>query len=434
MNQAHRHASLVGTTLGDYELSAPLGGGPWGHVFLAKHRERDFACAVKVFDGNRCGAAALQRVAEVGRAAAALPDARAIPLYEASVDGPDAFFALELAAGESLESVRRRGDRLAWSQARGIFLQVSAALAAADHAGLVHGNLKPSNIRISTDPAGQVRVRLLDWGLAQLRGEREDEGTRIDADLAVVYQAPEQLQGSPPSHATDLYVLGLVLFEALTGQRPFQGPPNVVAMQHLHAAPPSPRTLAPELPAEAESLLLALLDKEPRRRVAVAAAHRPAPVDSDDGDIVTEVFQRSRHASGELTAATATLPSRVRRQQAETVVLHLQPPAQPQDDGAVTVIIPATQGQYILETDPGVPAQPVSEVTSVVNNPSATVFVKQMPPMLLRPPSAPVASPAPAWQRWLKGPWTLEKKLITINILFGLVILAGLGLFAASRP
>ena len=111
MNVAHPHSSLIGMTLGEYELSASLGGGPHGHVFLARHLDGDSTCAVKVFDSRRCSPEGLQRHLAVSAAAAAIPAARACPIYTSHLEGPHPFIALEPIHGRDRLSCRARSPR-----------------------------------------------------------------------------------------------------------------------------------------------------------------------------------------------------------------------------------------------------------------------------------------------------------------------------------
>lgn len=447
---AHRQSALAGRSVGDYELSAALGGGPFGQVFVARHRTRGYPCAVKLFDPGRCSPAALRSSVEATTVAAALPHCGARPLLDARVDGPSPFFALDLVAGESLDNLRRRHDRVAWDHARVLVAGVAACLAAAHRGGLVHGNLKPTNIFTLDGPDAQP-VRLLDWSLG--RPGDADGDTRADLGLSVDYHAPELLAGSPPTPASDLYALGIVLFELVTGVRPFQGGPNVVAMHHMRTPPPSPRIHAPELSQRAEALVLQLLDKDPRRRPASAGSLAEQLRSDGDDEPATAIFVRPVRTAAEpaqpdappavteVTLRTARQPEPAgitvvtpkpgtQSPQTETVVL-----ARPQQSeaGGVTLVLDATRGPVLLDTDPGVLARSTTgEDTAVSNNASATVFVKQVPSALLRPAVHP--SPAPSrWPRWLRGPWSFEKKLLALNVLLGLIILVGFGMYVTAQ-
>lgn len=434
----------VGTILGDYELSASLGSGSFGQVFLAKHRERDTTCAIKVFNPGRCSATTLRYTAQLTAAAVATPGVHACPIHDAVIDGPEPYFVLELVGGESLESLRRRSSRLTWAQARPIFARVAAILDAAHRAGIIHGNLKPANIRVISRAGGPPTVCLLDWGLGRAHDSHDDGATRIDQGLAVDYQAPEQLGGAPPGPATDLYALGIVLYEAVTGQRPFLGAANVVAMHHMRTPPPSPLSSAPDLPPGAAALISRLLDKIPAHRPSASELHGllrdstvmpvPAPSASpDDHEPATEIFRRPLHVyadrvSAETTIVTTQHTQRSVPRSAETIVVRAPQAPEHQQQGAVTLILESTQGQLLLDTDPKLAViNHAQEHTSVTLNPSATVFVKHLSAATLHAPLSSLPRPARTQQlrTWLRGPWTLERKLITFNVLLVCVIVFG---------
>src|SRR6266511_5915590 len=175
---------------------------------------------------------------------------------------------MELVDGETLaERVAARG-RLPWPEALAVGEQVARALAAAHANGLVHRDVKPANILLDVDG----RAKVTDFGIAQ--AAQTTTLTRSGVVLGSAnYVAPEQAQGGHVGPAADLYSLGCVLFEAVTGETPYRGAnPVAIASQHVSAPVPDPREHRPDLPPGAAELIIKALDKEPGRRFASASA------------------------------------------------------------------------------------------------------------------------------------------------------------------
>jgi serine/threonine protein kinase/tetratricopeptide (TPR) repeat protein len=195
------------------------------------------------------------------------------------------FLTMELLPGESLSARLRRTGRLSPDEALPLVRQLCEGLHAAHEAGIIHRDLKSANVLLVRAPSGATpRAVITDFGLARLVGEEpvtpvEQPGTRLVGTPA--YMAPEQLTGGPITPATDVYALGIILFELLTGARPFQGEDaRSTATQRLHTPAPSPRELRPELERRWEALLLRCLERHPERRFQRARevlAALPAP-------------------------------------------------------------------------------------------------------------------------------------------------------------
>ncbi len=244
---------MVDTLLAQrYRLGACLGQGGMGSVFAAfdtlLHRE----VALKVV---RPEAAADTLLAEA-RAAARLHHPNIITIYDIGQTAQAYFIVMELVAGGTLRSLLP----LDWPTWLILARQVTQALHHAHALGLIHRDLKPENILYQ--PGDPPTFKLTDFGLANF--------TEADPDAltgTVAYLAPELITGQPASPLTDAYALGAVLYEALTGHPPFEGPDvGAVLAGHLYATPALPSTLAPACPPWLDELLLSLLAKEPTRR------------------------------------------------------------------------------------------------------------------------------------------------------------------------
>ena len=200
--------------------------------------------------------------------------------HRGQMDGSDVtFLTMELLRGETLASHLSRVGRLAPHQALPLVEQVAGALEAAHGAGIVHRDLKTANVMLVPRRPGsdEVRVVVTDFGLA--RRDAIIEGASVAATTAGLivgtpaYMAPEQIEGGPVSAATDIYAFGVMMYEMVTGKRPFEGAtPLAVMMKRLEAAPSSPRIHAADLDPIWESVVLRCLEREPQKRFATAGA------------------------------------------------------------------------------------------------------------------------------------------------------------------
>lgn len=404
-----------GSVLRGYRLLHQLGAGPSGEVYLARDEAHHVDVALKLFDRHRVAPDGLSRFAEQARAAAAIPLTGAPRVLDVVPGPPEPYVALELVRGLSLAHLLRQRGPLPWDGARPLFARAAACLRAAHAAGLVHGHLKPTNVLVDDE-----HVRILDFGAAALTPAVDTGQTRVHEAESVDYHAPEQLRGEPPGPHTDVYALGVLLFEAVTGQRPFAGRVQEVVRHHLSTPPPSPRVLAPTLPADAEALLLALLAKPTTDRpsadeVARRLAARPHALGGE-----TRVAPRPEPQPGpEEYPTTMWVRGAPRRPPGvgvgETMVLPAPPPPPP--DG-VTLLTPGMQGDFLLDLPP--------REDTTGQQPSATVFVDRAGLAAPRQATPPPTTQRPRWRRWLDGPWPLERKLIALNVAFGACLLLAL--------
>jgi hypothetical protein len=203
------------------------------------------------------------READIGRT---LHHPNIVRIHERGEVAGVPFFTMELVAGETLQALLSRSARLPAAEAVRLLLQVIEALDYAHSKGVVHRDLKPSNIMVGSD--GTVRV--MDFGIA--RSQRLEGITVTGAFLGTPeYVAPEAVEGRDVGPRSDLYSLGAIFFEMLTGRRPFEADsPFGVLQKHCTEPPPAPRALAPQVPAELETIVLRLLAKAPADRFASA--------------------------------------------------------------------------------------------------------------------------------------------------------------------
>ncbi len=256
------------TLAGRYELDEIIGRGGMGVVHRARDRILDRTVAVKVLPALFAENPTLvERFEREARAAARLSHPNIVSVYDSGRDGTERYFVMEYVPGKSLAELLRERGRLEVGRAVEIATQIAHALAAAHAAGIVHRDIKPGNVMVL--PTGEAKV--LDFGIARATADVALTNTAMVLGSAP-YIAPEVALGRAADHRSDIYSLGCVLYEMLTGRPPFIGDlPAVVMTQHTNAEPQPPRELAPEIPLGLDALVLQMLAKNPADRPQQAA-------------------------------------------------------------------------------------------------------------------------------------------------------------------
>ena len=261
----------MGNVLGGrYALLEVLGTGGMATVWRARDEVLGREVAVKVLSPQHAADAAFRaRFEREARHVASLSHPRLVTVFDSGVDEATPFIVMELVAGRTLRQVLDDAGTLPADDAVAIAVGVCEALEAAHAAGLVHRDIKPANIALS---GGQVKV--LDFGIARLEGP--GGGTRTQAVLGTAaYLSPEQASGQPVGPQADLYALGCVLFEMLTGAPPFSADSEVgVAYRQVHDDPGPPSARRPGLPAQVDWITIRLMAKNPADRPPGATAAR----------------------------------------------------------------------------------------------------------------------------------------------------------------
>lgn len=254
---------LVGTTVSHFRVLAPLGAGGMGVVYRAEDTRLGRAVALKfLLPQSSLDAAAKTRFLQEARSAAALDHPNLCTVHEVgeSEDGR-VFLAMALYAGETLKARLDREGPLPVGEALDIAEQIARGLSCAHAAGIVHRDLKPGNMMLV--PNGPVKI--LDFGLAKAQDlSLSVSGSRVGT---ASYMAPEQVRGERVDGRTDLWALGVVLYEMLTRRTPFAGD-HEVAIAHaiLYDEPPPVSTFRTDVPAVVEDLVATLLKRDPSRR------------------------------------------------------------------------------------------------------------------------------------------------------------------------
>jgi serine/threonine protein kinase/WD40 repeat protein len=265
------HESLIGMTLGDYRIESPLGSGGMGEVYLAHDSKLKRKAALKILPRHFVAdAERAERFRREAFALSALNHPNLITIYEVGESGGVNFIAMEFVDGRTLRSMLDGG--LSLKESLVIASQVAEALAAAHRAGIVHRDIKPDNIMVRADGY----VKLLDFGLAKLTEETGVETaaqTRAGAAMGTLaYMSPEQASGEAIDQRTDIWSLGVVLYEMVTGRKPFDGGDRRATVNAILSAAVAPaRDFEPGLPAELDSILDKALEKERDLRYQTAA-------------------------------------------------------------------------------------------------------------------------------------------------------------------
>jgi Tol biopolymer transport system component len=297
-------AVLPGDLISHYRVVGRLGAGGMGVVYHAEDPRLGRPVAIKVLPAGALDAEAVARFRREARAASALNHPHICTVYDVGDHDGAPFLVLEFLEGETLADRLRRGP-LSADDALSLAAQVADALATAHGAGIVHRDIKPGNLFVTR--RGDAKV--LDFGLAKhADASREGDETRAgSAQLTVAgttmgtvaYMSPEQARAEPVDGRSDVFSLGVVLYEMLTGRRPFDGPsPGVIFSEILTRIPPPPSQLLPGLPPDLDRIVLRVLEKDRELRYQTAADLRAD-------------LRRLRQASGSTaTAAVAAVERR----------------------------------------------------------------------------------------------------------------------------
>lgn len=261
-------ASLIGRALGHYQVEALIGRGAMGTVYLAKDMRLNRLVALKVLLGSYAQSAkAVQQFHAEAHAAAPLRHENVVRIYTAGTENNTPYIAMEFVDGEPLDRFLRRKGKVDWAAALYMAGQVAMALDCAHEHGVVHRDVKPSNIML--DRKG--RIRLTDFGIARMQSEGDGQvgGSRFVGTPQ--YMSPEQCMGKDVGPQSDLFSLGVCLYQMISGTMPFEGESSMALIKAICTEePPRLSKLNPEIPDDVSRIVAYLMEKEPDMRPASA--------------------------------------------------------------------------------------------------------------------------------------------------------------------
>jgi beta-lactam-binding protein with PASTA domain/predicted Ser/Thr protein kinase len=313
--------TLINTRFdGRYRILRKLGSGGMANVYLAEDEELGRRVAIKILNDRYANDDSFnERFRREAKSAAALSHPNIVSIYDRGEGDGRPYIAMEVIEGRSLKELILTSGSLPIAQAIELAKQILSALRFAHRHGIIHRDIKPHNILLGFED----RLKVTDFGIARAGASQMTEAGSIMGTAQ--YLSPEQARGAPVTAASDLYSVGVVLYEMLTGKTPFEGEtPIEIAMKHLNEAPRPPSQLRREIPPELDQIVLRALAKDPHDR-----------------------YQSAEELSADLDRVEAGLPVAPETSAAATAVL---------------TGVPATAATEVLPRDPGARAAPPTRV------------------------------------------------------------------------
>ncbi|HTI64723.1 MAG TPA: serine/threonine-protein kinase, partial [Gemmatimonadaceae bacterium] len=270
---------LVGRVIADrYLVLALLGEGGMGRVYLGEHVKMNRQCAIKVMSPTLVNdAESLQRFAREASNAARILHPNVAAVFDYGESEKVIYLVMEYVDGESLSTILAREGTLEPRRAIEIARQIADGLHAAHELGIVHRDLKPDNVIVAHSRSGREIPKVVDFGIAKALTEApQDALTRSGLVIGTPeYMSPEQLLGDPVDARADIYSLGCILYQMLTGAPAFAADTREqMIRRRLHEAPPHLREVLPDLPSRLDTLIVHMLARSPADRLASAAEAR----------------------------------------------------------------------------------------------------------------------------------------------------------------
>jgi len=320
--------TLIDTVFdGRYRILRRLGSGGMANVYLAEDAELGRRVAIKILNDRYANDELfVERFRREAKSAAGLSHPNIVSIYDRGEAEGTYYIAMEVIEGASLKELIRTSGRLRPAQAIAYTRQILAALRFAHRNGIIHRDIKPHNILIGQEE----RLKVTDFGIARAGASQMTEAGSIMGTAH--YLSPEQARGAQVTAASDLYSVGIVLFEMLTGEVPFSGDtPVEIAMKHLNELPHAPSALAPGIPADLDRIVVRALAKDPRDRYGsaeeldsdLARVEAGLPVARETAEAATAIL------SG--TAVSSAPTQALRPREAPPAQPPRRPPAAPYD-------------------------------------------------------------------------------------------------------
>ncbi|MGQ0762607.1 MAG: ABC transporter substrate-binding protein [Acidobacteriota bacterium] len=256
---------MIGQTLSNrYDIIGELGRGGMGVVYRAHDPLLNREVAVKLIPPTLLNSETEQRFQREAQLVAQMDHPAVVPIFDSGKHEGSMFFVMPVVQGTNLRWFEREGA-LTLGEVIDIGIQVAEALEYSHSRGVIHRDIKPENIMVVREDGGRVRVRIMDFGLA--RGATESRITKTGTIAGTLsYMSPEQVAASSVDHRSDIYSLGTVLYECLTGEPPFSGELQSILYRIVHEIPQPPRSLGADIDEDLEALILTCIAKEPGRR------------------------------------------------------------------------------------------------------------------------------------------------------------------------
>jgi serine/threonine protein kinase len=395
---------MVGEELAGYRLLAVLGRGGMSVVYQAENPRLSNIVAVKVLAPELATDDVFRaRFLQESRIAASLSHPNVIPIYDMGPCDDLLYIAMRYVAGADLRTVLKAHGRISPEQALSLISQAGRALDAAHRSGLVHRDVKPANLLIEPgvddDPD---HVYLADFGITKHELSRTGLTATGQFVGTLAYIAPEQIQGKHVGHRADIYSLGCVLYESLTGSVPFPKPIDAaVIWAHVEEEAPPPSQVCPELPKRLDGVIARALAKDPDDRYSTCRELIEA------ARVVLESSAKNGASATKLSRHPDTVLSGVEPPPPRLGSPPMDPPVRPVDDAA---------------------PRPASEPASSAYPPPAA------PPSAPLPPPASAASPsAPRGRDRQAGTGSRSRRHLPVIGALVLLILAGIGVWLGTR-
>jgi serine/threonine-protein kinase len=393
-------ALAPGTTVGEYRVDRRLGSGAFGDVYAGEQPLIGKKVAIKVLRRELAASpSVLSRFIAEARAVNKIRHQNIIDIFSfGMIDDEQPYFVMELLDGATLAAVLDRERRLPLATALPILRGIAAALDAAHDAGVLHRDLKPDNVFLAAQKDGSYFPKLLDFGVAKMMGGGEAHRTATGVAVGTpTYMAPEQCRGKKVDRRADVYALGVVVHEMLTGRRPFDAESAVdMIWKHVAEAPPPMSSVCPDLPAILDAPVLAMLAKHPDDRPSTA------------GEAISALIERARESG----AIQGPLPSALRsplafeaaiaRREAETAIREIAPSDRTTTSNPMVVPVSREHTELADEAPPESAAR--GDTLPSERPPTSALVRAELPKTLLdarrslRPPA-----PRPTSRRALAG-------------------------------